>query len=124
MRRLALAPAFVLIACLPGHAAAQPQPTGRFQVTATAGSPPTVVMHDTTTGQSWVLVQTPGATRAMGTAALLDARQQADGAATNAHGGGCAAGRAVREARQGKKISPDHILLFFSVRRLWGQRCA
>ncbi len=60
MRRLALAPALALLACLPGPAAAQPQPTGRYQVTATAGSPPTVVMHDTTTGQSWVLVQTPG----------------------------------------------------------------
>jgi len=55
MRRLALA-----LACLPGLAAAQPQPTGRYQVTTAAGTPPTIIMHDTSTGQSWVLVQTPG----------------------------------------------------------------
>lgn len=49
----------VIAAC--GPAAAQPY--GRYQVTAApgaAGEPPTVVMLDTATGQSWVLVQTPG----------------------------------------------------------------
>ncbi|MBR0655675.1 hypothetical protein [Plastoroseomonas arctica] len=55
MRCLALA-----LLCLPSLAVAQPQPNGRYQVTAAIGTPPTIVMHDTSTGQSWVLVQTPG----------------------------------------------------------------
>ena len=39
------------------------QGAGRYQVTAASGegnAPPTVVLVDTATGQSWVLVQTPG----------------------------------------------------------------
>jgi hypothetical protein len=55
-------PSRILLAALllaPGLALAQPAPApGRYQVTATAGSPP--IMIDTVTGQSWVLVQTPG----------------------------------------------------------------
>ncbi|WP_426954994.1 hypothetical protein [Muricoccus radiodurans] len=47
-----------------GPSLAQPAPAaGRFQVAAAPGAPgapPTVVMVDTATGQSWVLVQTPG----------------------------------------------------------------
>ena len=57
----------LLLAGLLGAAMAMPafaaEPAGRYQVTAApaaAGSPPTVVMVDTATGQSWILVQTPG----------------------------------------------------------------
>lgn len=42
---------------------ASAQQAGRYQVVGAPGnatSPPTVVLVDTATGQSWILVQTPG----------------------------------------------------------------
>lgn len=54
------------VACaapLPAAAQAPPDQAGRYQVVAApgaAGAAPVLVMVDTATGQSWVLVQTPG----------------------------------------------------------------